>query len=231
MTVAFKAGFKIVKTIERAEPELIQQFQAMLSADISDVQGRQNIMDPRVKPIYQPMPTLCGSIVTVKARPGDNLIPFKAIEVAQPGDVIVIDGAFDMNYSVWGGVMCSMAKANGVAGLVTDGLVRDVAQARELEFPIFAIGLTPAGPTKESGGQINVPISCGGAVIFPGDILVGDEDGVIVVRRDEARSVLERAKARAAEVEAKIASFNSGELLSIADTDEALRARGCEIID
>lgn len=225
-----KPGFKVVKSIERPDPALIDQFRSLVAANISDTQGRQNTMDGRIRPIYDPMPKLCGTAVTVKARPGDNLVAFKAIEVAQPGDVIVISGGFDMNYSLWGGVMSAMAKAKGIAGVVTDSLVRDVAQTRDIGFPVFALGLTPAGPTKDGIGQLNTPISCGGVVVFPGDIVVGDEDGVVVVRKEEATEVLERTRARVALEQSWFERIARGEVF-LMDSDEELRARGCELID
>lgn len=225
-----KPGFTVVKSIERADPELVAQFRGLAAANISDVQGRQNTLDGRIKPIYQPMAHLCGPAVTVAARPGDNMLPFKAIELAQPGDVIVVVGGYDPNYTVWGGIMSSMAKAKGIAGLVTDGLVRDVAQTREVDFPVFALGLTPNGPTKSGPGQLNLPIACGGVVIFPGDIIVGDEDGVVVVRKEEAAAVLERTHARVRLEQSWLERIARGELF-LMETDEELRELGCNVID
>lgn len=229
-TQTARPGFTIIKSIERADDALVQQFRDLVPANISDVQGRQNTMDARVKPIYAPMPKLCGPAVTVKARPGDNLVSFKAIELARPGDVIVISGAFDMAYSLWGGVMSAMAQAKGIAGLVTDGLVRDVAQTREVGFPVFAIGLTPTGPTKEGIGQLNTSVSCGGVIVHPGDIIVGDEDGVVVVHANEAAAVLERTRARVALEQAWFERIARGEIF-LMDSDDEFRARGCAVID
>lgn len=230
MATTLKPGFTVIKVIERPDPSLIVQFAGLVAANISDVQGRQNTLDARIKPIYQPMPRLCGPAITVKTRPGDNLVPFKAIEVAQPGDVIVIAGAYDPNYTVWGGIMSAMAKSKGIAGVVTDGLVRDVEQTQEVGFPVFATGLTPCGPTKDGVGQLNLPISCGGVVVFPGDIVVGDGDGVVVVRRAEAAEVLQRTHARVALEQSWLERIARGELF-LMDSDEELRARGCEVID
>lgn len=230
MTTPLRPGFKVVKSIDRPDPVLVCQFQELVAANISDVQGRQNTMDARIKPIYHPLPVLCGPAVTVKARPGDNLMAFKSIEVARPGDVIVIAGANDMNYTVWGGIMSSMAKKKGIAGVVTDGLVRDVQQTKDVGFAVFAIGLTPSGPTKDGVGQINLPISCGGVVVFPGDIIVGDSDGVVVVRKDEATDVLGRTRARVALERTWLDRIARGELF-LMDSDDELRARGCEVVD
>lgn len=227
---ATKPGFTIVKSIERADANLVERFRGLAAANISDVQGKQNTFDARVKPIYAPMEPLCGTAITVKARPGDNLLSTKAIHLAQPGDVIVIAGGFDMNLSVWGGVMSAMAKKKGVAGVVTDGLVRDVAETREVGLAVFSIGLTPVGPTKESAGQINVPISCGGVIVNPGDIIVGDEDGVVVVRKDEAEAVLERTHARMELERQWFEQIARGETI-LEDSDDDLRARGAEVRD
>ncbi|HET7037123.1 MAG TPA: hypothetical protein VFI42_15665 [Thermomicrobiaceae bacterium] len=228
--MSLKPGFKIVKSFHRPSPELVDCFRGLAAANLSDVQGRQNTLDARVKPIYAPMPPLCGPALTVKARTGDNLMAFKAIELAQPGDVIVISGGLDQNYSLWGGVMSTMAAQNGLAGVVADGLVRDVAQTRDVGLPVYAIGLTPTGPTKEGAGQINTPIACGGVVVNPGDIVVGDEDGVVVVRQDEAEAVLERVHARIALEQSWFERIARGELF-LMDSDEELRARGAEIVD
>lgn len=225
-----KPGYTIVRDFDRPAPELVEKFKGLVAANISDVQGRQGTLDSRIKPIYQPMPSLVGPALTVKTRPGDNLAPFKAIELAQPGDVIVIAGAFDLSLSVWGGIMSAMSKKKGIAGVVTDGLVRDVAQTREVDFPIFAIGLTPTGPTKEGTGEVNLPIACGGVVVNPGDIVVGDEDGVVVVRQAEAEEVYERTIARVALEQTWLERIERGELF-LMNSDEDLLARGATLRD
>ncbi len=227
---AVKPGFTIVKTITRADKGLVQEFSGLAAANISDVQGKQNTLDARINPIYTPMPPLCGTALTVKARPGDNLLATKAIHMAEPGDVIVIAGGYDMSLSVWGGVMSTMAKKKGIAGVVTDGLVRDVAETREAKLPVFSIGVTPVGPTKEGAGQINLPVSCGGVIVNPGDIIVGDEDGVVVVRKEDAEAVLARTHARMKLEESWFEQIQNGETI-LEDSDDSLRARGAEIID
>jgi regulator of RNase E activity RraA len=126
--------------------------------------------------------------------------------------------------------MSAMAARKGIAGVVTDGLVRDVTQTRNVGLPVYAIGLTPNGPTKEGVGQINEPVSCGGVVIFPGDIMVGDDDGVVVVRAAEAESVLQRVHARVELEQSWFERIARGELF-LMDSDDELRARGAEVID
>ena len=225
-----RPGFIVVRSFERAEGELVEQFRGLASANISDIQGRQNTFDARIKPVYAPMAPLCGPAFTVKARPGDNLLATKAIHMAQPGDVIVISGGYDMNLSVWGGVMSTMAAKKGIAGVLTDGLVRDVAETRAAGLPVFAIGLTPVGPTKEGVGQINTPVSCGGVIVNPGDIIVGDEDGAVVVRREEAEAVLKRTHARMELERTWFEAIARGETI-LEDSDDYLRERGAEIIE
>lgn len=225
-----KPGFKIARDFERADPALVEQFRGLAAANISDSQGRENTFDARIKPIYAPMEPLCGPAFTVKARPGDNLLATKAIHMARPGDVIVIAGSYDMALSVWGGVMSAMARKKGIAGVITDGLVRDVAETRASGLPVFSIGLTPVGPTKEGSGQINLPVSCGGVLVNPGDIIVGDEDGAVVVRREGAEDALRRVHDRMDVEQAWFDAVERGETI-LEDSDEDLIARGAAFVD
>jgi regulator of RNase E activity RraA len=228
--VAPRPGYIVRKSFERADPALVEQFRGLASANISDIQGRYQTFDARIKPIYAPMAPLCGPAFTVKARPGDNLLATKAIHMANPGDVIVISGGFEMNLSVWGGVMSGMAKAKGIAGVLTDALVRDVAEIRDIGLVVYATGLTPVGPTKEGVGQINTTIDCGGVIVNPGDIIVGDEDGAVVVRKEEAEAVLQRTHTRMELERQWFEAIARGESI-LEDSDDYLRERGAEIID
>jgi regulator of RNase E activity RraA len=228
--VAPRPGFIVRKSFERADPAIVEQFRGLASANISDIQGRFQTFDARIKPIYAPMAPLCGPAFTVKARPGDNLLATKAIHMANPGDVIVISGGFEMNLSVWGGVMSGMAKAKGIAGVLTDALVRDVAEIRDIGLVVYATGLTPVGPTEEGVGQINTTIDCGGVIVNPGDIIVGDEDGAVVVRKEEAEAVLQRTHARMESERQWFEAIARGETI-LEDSDDYLRERGAEIID
>jgi regulator of RNase E activity RraA len=228
--VAPRPGFIVRKSFERADPAIVEQFRGLASANISDIQGRFQTFDARIKPIYAPMAPLCGPAFTVKARPGDNLLATKAIHMANPGDVIVISGGFEMNLSVWGGVMSGIAKAKGIAGVLTDALVRDVAEIRDIGLVVYATGLTPVGPTKEGVGQINTTIDCGGVIVNPGDIIVGDEDGAVVVRKEEAEAVLQRTHTRMELERQWFEAIARGETI-LEDSDDYLRERGAEIID
>lgn len=227
--MAKETGFKIYTSIERPSKEIIEQYRGFVAANISDSMGRLFTMDYRINPVYRPMRKLCGTAITVQARPGDNLLSLKAIEVAQPGDVIVIATQGDTALSVWGGFMSMMAARRGIAGVVTDGVIRDVEQSREAGLPIYAVGVTPAAPTKEGTGQINTSISCGGVVVEPGDIVVGDEDGVVVVPRREAEAVAERVRERIAKEDAWLKIVESGGFIAIDSANEIIAAKNAEI--
>ncbi len=227
--MAKETGFKIYTSIERPSKEIIEQYRGFVAANISDSMGRLFTMDYRINPVYRPMRKLCGTAITVQARPGDNLLSLKAIEVAQPGDVIVIATQGDTALSVWGGFMSMMAARRGIAGVVTDGVIRDVEQSREAGLPIYAVGVTPAAPTKEGTGQINTSISCGGVVVEPGDIVVGDEDGVVVVPRHEAEAVAERVRERIAKEDAWLKIVEGGGFIAIDSANEIIAAKNAEI--
>ncbi|MEA4884552.1 MAG: RraA family protein [Clostridia bacterium] len=227
--MAKETGFKIYTSIERPAKGIVEQYRGFVAANISDSMSRLFTMDYRVGPVYKPMSKLCGTAITVQARPGDNLLSLKAIEIAQPGDVIVIATQGDTSLSVWGGFMSMMAAKKGIAGVVTDGVIRDVEQSRETGLPIYAVGVTPAAPTKEGAGQINTSISCGGVVVEPGDIVVGDEDGVVVVPRREAEAVVEKVRERIAKEDAWLKIVEGGGFIAIDSASEIIAAKNAEI--
>lgn len=227
--MAKETGFTIYTSIQRPAKEIVEQYRDFVAANISDSMGRLHTMDYRINPVYKPMRKLCGTAVTVQARPGDNLLSLKAIQIAQPGDVIVIAAQGDTSLSVWGGFMSMMAARRGIAGVVTDGVIRDVEQSREAGLPIYAVGVTPAAPTKEGTGQINTSISCGGVVVEPGDIVVGDEDGVVVVPRREAEAVAEKVRERIAKEDAWLKIVEAGGFIAIDSADEIIAAKKADI--
>ena len=223
--MAKETGFKIYTSIERPSKEIIEQYRGFVAANISDSMGRLFTMDYRINPVYKPMRKLCGTAVTVQARPGDNLLSLKAIEIAQPGDVIVIATQGDTALSVRGGFMSMMAARRGIAGVVTDGVIRDVEQSREAGLPIYAVGVTPAAPTKEGTGQINTSISCGGVVVEPGDIVVGDDDGVLFISPADAEALAAAGRKKLADETATLAAIAGGRY-DDAWIDQTLRNKG-----
>ena len=230
-TVPLRPGFKLKKSFQRPPADLMAQLKQFAAANISDIQGRQLTMTSQLRPITFPGRMVVGPALTVKARPGDNLMAMKAIDFAQPGDVIVIASDGEANLSVWGGIMSMMAAKRGIAGVVTDGVVRDVAQCRQADLAIWATGLTPVGPTKLGPGQINQPMSCGGVIVRPGDVIMADEDGVVVVPQDELEAVIARGHERIAREDAWLARIAENDFSPLVDTDAALRAMGCEILE
>ena len=147
-------------------------------------------MDSRVQSLAQRM-ELVGSALTVRVPPTDNLIIHKALTLIKPGDVLVIEGGGNHSWALLGWLMVSTARKLGIAGIVADGCVRDAQEIRKSGFPVFAAGLSPNGPFKEGPGEINYPISCGGQIVRPGDIIVADDDGVVVMRQELAPTVIE----------------------------------------
>jgi len=185
-------GFRVYTKVRRPDKELINAFKDLPTANISDNMGRFTCVDTAIKP-YTSVPLL-GSAVTVKTAPGDNLMLHKALDIALPGDVIMVDGEGCMNHSICGEIMYRYAQSRGIVGFVIDGCLRDVEALERLGFPVYARGVQPKGPYKNGPGEVNVPVSVGGIVVNPGDIIVGDTDGVVVIKEKDAPIVIEMAK-------------------------------------
>jgi regulator of RNase E activity RraA len=228
MTPEPNIGFRVRMNVERPAPDLVQGFAGWPTGNVCDALGRIGAMDYRIKPL-NPAWRFAGIALTVRARPVDNLILYKALEIAQPGDVLVITNGASTATSVFGDQVCAIAKAKGVVAMVTDGLVRDAAGIREVDLPVFAPGINPNGPFKDGPGEINLPISCGGVPVHPGDIIVGDEDGVVVVPRADAPTALKALEKIGAKEKKMAEDIAAGRL--IPDwVDEALAEKGCQII-
>ena len=184
--------------VDRPDPELVAAFEGVPSSIVSDVTGNAGVaMDAGVGPAYRGVETV-GTALTVRATPGDNLIIHRAITMAEPGDVLVVDGDGYTGTAYVGELMCASCRAHGLAGMVVDGAVRDVEDIADMGFPLYCRGVSPEGPLKRAPGSINVPVSCGGVAVSPGDIVVGDGDGVSVVPADDAETVLEAAREKLA---------------------------------
>jgi regulator of RNase E activity RraA len=174
-----------------ADANLIATLKQIPVALLSD-QLQRNRGSTGLQPYHQPAP-LAGTAVTVRTRAGDNLAILRAFDICRPGDVLVIDADGDVANALVGGIMTFYAASVGVAGMVLDGAIRDVAEIRERPFPVYARGVNHRGPYKDGPGAINVPVSVGGMAVSPGDIVVGDQDGLVVLSRDEAPAVIEKA--------------------------------------
>ncbi|WMJ83692.1 RraA family protein [Oscillospiraceae bacterium LTW-04] len=191
-------GNRIFTKVERPDPKIVELFRGLPSSNINDEMNRLFCMHDYIRPLNN-VPLL-GTAITVKAPIGDNLFFHQALDMAQPGDVIVVDGGSGCNRSLAGEIMVRFAAKKGLAGIVVDGCLRDLDGIKVLPIAVYAKGITPQGPFKFGPGEINTPIACGGQVVFPGDILVGDADGIVVIHRQDAEAVANVAiKKKAAE--------------------------------
>ena len=222
-------GFRIYKKINRPDKQLVENFRGLPVAVIADEMNRLGCMDARIKPLNRT--SLLGVAFTVKARAGDNLMLHRALDMAAPGDVIVVDGQGDLSNAITGENMMMWAHRRQLAGVIVDGAMRDRDALGNMEFPVFAAGIQPKGPYKNGPGEINVPICCGGVVIYPGDIIVGDEDGVVAIQPGDAAAVCKRAHARHQKESVTRQAIVEGTYDRSAYTEDALRKMGCEIID
>jgi len=190
-------GFRVRVNAERPAEMLVEGLREFDTAAISDLMNRLYTVVTGIGNLTDPSLTLAGPACTVKCYPGDNLMVHKSLDIAQPGDVVVVDTSASGMTAVLGDLVCTKARHRGIAGFVVDGLVRDLERIRELEdFPVFARGVTPIGPLHRGPGEINHPVAAGGIVVQPGDIVLGDLNGVVVVPRRSAEDVLERLRRR-----------------------------------
>ena len=193
----------------RIDAATVQAASAYASSILADVAGRRGAMDGRIQALV-PVMRCCGPAFTVKVRPGDNLMIHAAMAMAKPGDVLVIDGKADRGAALMGSIMLNACKQLGLAGVVLDASIRDTEELRELGFPVWSIGANPNGPTKGVSGRINWPVSCGGVTVNPGDLIVGDADGVVVIEREKVASLLPLAAKKVADERQRIADITGG---------------------
>jgi RraA family protein len=225
-----KPGFRYRTDFKRPEPGLLDEIKGLmdqtgcLTGNVGDCLGRAAAMNSRVKGLSQGM-KLVGPALTVKVPAIDNLMIHKALTLVKPGDVMVIDGGGDHSWALLGFLMVSTAIKLGLAGMIVDGCIRDAAEIRTSGFPIFAAGINPNGPMKEGPGEINYPIQCGGQIVHPGDIIVADDDGVVVVPQDHAAGIVDNVKAVIVREEKRLAEIAAG-VTTRPGLDEMLRQKG-----
>lgn len=204
-----KIGFRYIEDIERADPEIIQRAHNYAAANLSDGMNKFYTMDYQIKQMYD-SPKMVGSAVTVKVRSGDNLMLHKALGLIKPGDVLVVETQSGNSYAVAGELMVRCMKEIGLAGMVVDGTVRDLDECRKLGLPIFARGTVCGAGDKMGPGEVNFPVSCGGVVVMPGDIVVGDKDGVVVIPKDDAIDVFSAADKKLASEKKRHVEIDNG---------------------
>ena len=216
----------VIKKISRPAQNLVQELADFETATVHEAYGGKGALSCDIKPI-DPSGRVCGPAVTVSGRPGDNLILHKAIYVAEPGDVLVATVGGYTEAGPWGEIMTVAAQARRIAGLIIDGSVRDSSAIRRLRFPVFSRAISIKGTTKETLGLINHPIQMGGIPIRPGDMVLGDADGVVVVAAADLTWVLEKCRQRRDKEEKVMEEIKRGKsTLELYGFDKVLNAKG-----
>jgi len=221
----------IVRNIPRPEAGAIRLLDELGVATVHEAQGRAGLMKPYMRPIYAGA-KVAAPAVTVSCHPGDNLMIHAAVEICRPGDVLVVAPISESTDGMFGGLLASSLVAHGVVGLVIDAGVRDVAELTAMKFPVWGKAISAQGTVKETAGSVNVDIVCAGAIVHPGDVIVGDLDGVVVVPREKCAEVGRLGEQRRTKEERTRERLRSGELgLDIYGMRAKLAALGVEYVD
>jgi len=226
-----EVGNRIFLERELPDKEIIEGFKSLPAANVADCMSRLCALSSEIRLISSPSSfNMVGPALTVKCRPGDNLMLHKALDIAEEGDIIVVANCGCRTHALMGMIMATYAQSTKkIGGIVLDGPIRDYKEISQMDFHLYATGSTPNGPYKEGPGEVNVPISIGEVAIMPGDIILGDEDGVIVIPKNDAREILQKAIEYAKKDSAKLEAAKNG-TSNRSWVDETLRLKNAEII-
>lgn len=222
-------GFRILKRTRKVGADVAERFARLPVANVSDSMSRLTASGARLRPMHE-RGGLAGPALTVKTAPGDNLMVHKAIALAEPGDIIVVDAGGDLTNAITGEMMLMQMVKRRVAGLVINGAIRDAGFIRSQTFPVFAAGVTHRGPYKNGPGEINVAIAIDGMVIEPGDLIIGDDDGLLCVPFDQTEAVFRAAMAKFEAEQKQMANIEAG-THNASWVDKQLRELECEGVD
>jgi RraA family protein len=221
-------GSRLKYEIERPDPETVSGLSRHQTPDISDLMNRLYALEPEIKNMTDPDLRLVGPACTVKCYPGDNLMVHKALDIAEAGDVVVVDAGGDLTNALIGELMLAHAEHRGIAGIVINGAIRDSGAIGRGSYPVYAAGVTHRGPYKDGPGEINVPIALDGMIIRPGDLIVGDEDGLVCVPYEDLEAVFTAATKKHEAEEKQMAGIRRGQN-DRAWVDQTLKRLGCVI--
>jgi RraA family protein len=219
-------GFRAQQHRDRLPSDLVEAFGTFETPDVSDLLNRLYTMATGIRPLTPNATRIAGLACTVKVFPGDNLMVHKALDIAKPGDVVVVDTSGSRENAVLGDLVSTKAKYRGIAGFIIDGLVRDLPGMRQAGLPVYARGVTPFGPLHRGPGELNYTVSCGGIVVNPGDIIAADTNGVVVVRQEFAEDILGRLVQNKERMAQYLADVARGEF-SNDWVDDQLARDGC----
>lgn len=222
---------RIVRRISRPDAAAVRLLGELGVATVHEAQGRTGLMKPYMRPIY-PTAKVSGPAVTVSSQPGDNLMIHAAVEVCQAGDVLVVTTTADSTDGMFGDLLATSLRSRGVAGLIIDAGVRDVADLTAMQFPVWSKAISAQGTVKATAGSVNVDVVCAGAIVCPGDVIVADADGVVVVAREQAVQVSQLSDQRRIKEENSRERLRSGELgLDMYNLRAKLKELGVEYVD